>query len=42
MHTYSRHCALFLAVLMTAAFAGDAFARGRMYNPEMGRFVILP
>jgi len=31
--------ALCLAVLLAAAFASDAFARGRMYNPESGRFM---
>ncbi|MEM8739668.1 MAG: hypothetical protein AAGG38_14490 [Planctomycetota bacterium] len=32
-------CALLLMILMTAAFASDAFARGRMYHPELGRFM---
>jgi len=30
---------LCLAVLLATAFASDAFARGRMYNPESGRFM---
>jgi len=29
----------FLTVLLVTVFAGDAFARGRMYNPELGRFM---
>lgn len=35
----ARRLTFFLTVLLVTVFAGDAFARGRMYNPELGRFM---